>query len=80
MRSAKGLFRIRTACLPRGTKGATRCRLRFLPLAESPRAQPRLSFGSLPLAQLHQRNTVCARKRAFNPIHASCTSARYRLR
>ena len=29
MRSAKRLFRIRTACLPRGTKGATRCRLRF---------------------------------------------------
>ena len=66
MRAAKGLFQIRTACLP---------------LTESARTQPRLSFGlSLPLAQLHPRNTVCVRKHAFNPNHASCTSARYRLR
>jgi hypothetical protein len=35
--------------------------------------------SSLPLAQLHPRNMLCARKRAVQPDDASCTSARYRL-
>jgi hypothetical protein len=70
MRSAKRLFRIRTACLPRGTKGATRCRLRFPTTCADPpaqhglRAQARLSTndpthsGSLPTALIHPRRLL----------------------
>jgi hypothetical protein len=36
--------------------------------------------NSPPLAQPHPRNMLCARQRAFNPIHASCISARCLLR